>query len=57
MASIPLFIIPDYFLHFPNELSYGYWKMQRKLVFHFGVGRHASFPLKPVVKVVKVEKI
>ena len=24
MASTPLFIIPDFFLHFPNELSYGY---------------------------------
>ena len=24
MASNPVFIIPDFFLHFPNELSYGY---------------------------------
>ena len=24
MASNPLFIIPDFFLHFPNELCYGY---------------------------------
>ena len=23
MASNPLFIIPDFFLHFPNELCYG----------------------------------
>jgi hypothetical protein len=23
---------------------------KKKLVFHFGVGRHASFPQKPVVK-------
>ena len=44
MASNPLFIIPDFFLHVPNELCYGYlrfegngkaiaeffWKMQRK---------------------------
>ena len=31
MVSNPLFIIPDFFLHFPNELSYGFLrKMQRK---------------------------
>ena len=24
MASDPLFIIPDFFLHFPNKLCYGY---------------------------------
>ena len=24
MASNPLFIIPDFFLHFPNEFCYGY---------------------------------
>ena len=27
------------------------------LVFHFGVGRHASFPQKPVVKVVTLVSI
>ena len=28
MASNPLFIIPDFFLHFPNELCYGYLKFE-----------------------------
>ena len=28
MASNPLFIIPDFFLHFPNELSYGYLRFE-----------------------------
>ena len=28
MASNPLFIIPDFFLHFPNELSYGYLRFK-----------------------------
>ena len=39
-ASKPLFIIPDFFLHFPNELCYGYlwrkwensfWKVGKKV--------------------------
>ena len=28
MASNPLFIIPDLFLHFPNELCYGYLRFE-----------------------------
>jgi hypothetical protein len=28
MASNPLFIIPDFFLHFPSELSYGYLRFE-----------------------------
>ena len=34
------------------QFSFANWKMQRKTwyVFHFGGGRHASFPQKPVVK-------
>ena len=28
MASKPLFIIPDFFLHFTNELSYGYLRYE-----------------------------
>jgi hypothetical protein len=59
MASNSLFIIPGFFLHFPNE-SLGLKEMgkflwegrengKKNLVFHFGVGRHASFPQKPVV--------
>ena len=28
IASTPLFIIPDCFLHFPNELSYGYLRFE-----------------------------
>ena len=28
MASNPLFIIPDFFLHFPNELGYGYLRFE-----------------------------
>ena len=28
MASNPVFIIPDFFLHFPNELSYGYLRFE-----------------------------
>ena len=28
MASTPLFIIPEFFLHFPNELSYGYLRFE-----------------------------
>ena len=28
MASNPLFIIPDFFLQFPNELSYGYLRFE-----------------------------
>ena len=31
MSSNPLFIIPDCFLHFPNNLSYGYLRFERKL--------------------------
>ena len=54
MASNPLFTIPDFFLHFPNELCYGYLRFEenakKNLVFHFEVGRHASFLQKPVVK-------
>ena len=30
MASNPLFIIPDFFLHFPNELSNGYFPISFK---------------------------
>ena len=28
MTSNPLFIIPDIFLHFPNELCYGYLRLE-----------------------------
>ena len=28
MASNPLFIIPDFLLHFPNELCYGYLRFE-----------------------------
>ena len=28
MASNSLFIIPDFFLHFPNELCYGYLRFE-----------------------------
>ena len=28
MASNPLFIMPDFFLHFPNDLSYGYLRFE-----------------------------
>ena len=28
MASNPLLIIPEFFLHFPNELSYGYLRFE-----------------------------
>ena len=28
MASNPLFIIPDFWLHFPNELCYGYHRFE-----------------------------
>jgi hypothetical protein len=28
LASNPLFIIPDFFLHFPNKLSYGYLRFE-----------------------------
>ena len=28
MASNPLFTIPDFFLHFPNELCYGYLRFE-----------------------------
>ena len=28
MASTPLFIIPNFFMHFPNELSYGYLRFE-----------------------------
>ena len=28
MASNPLFIILDFFLHFPKELSYGYLRFE-----------------------------
>ena len=31
MASSPLFIIPDFFLHFPNELCYGYLRFEGKV--------------------------
>ena len=30
MAFNPLFIIPDFFLYFPKELSYGYLKFEGK---------------------------
>ena len=29
MVSNPLFIIPDFFLHFPSELCYGYLSFER----------------------------
>ena len=63
MASHPLFIIPDYFLHFPNEHSYGYLrfegngkilislKIQKKVWYYEKwVGRHASFPPRRSIK-------
>ena len=28
MASNPLFIIPDFFFHFPNELCHGYLRFE-----------------------------
>ena len=28
MAANTIFIIPDFFLHFPNELSYGYLRFE-----------------------------
>ena len=28
MASYPTFIIPDFILHFPNELCYGYLRFE-----------------------------
>ena len=28
MGSNPLFIIPDFFFHFPNELCYGYLRFE-----------------------------
>ena len=28
MASNPLFLIPDFFLHFPNELCHGYLRFE-----------------------------
>ena len=55
MASNPLFIIPDIF---PMNSAMATYKpkvllenAKKNLVFHFWVGRHASFPQKPVVKV------
>ena len=35
MASNPLFIIPDFFLHFPNELCYGYLRSEGNGKFSF----------------------
>ena len=29
MTSNPLFIMPDFFLHFPNKLCYGYLRFAR----------------------------
>ena len=48
MASNPLFIKPNFFLHFPNKLCLAefFWKMQRKTWYSI-LG--ASFPQKPVV--------
>ena len=28
MVSTPLFIMPDFFLHFPNEVCYGYLRFE-----------------------------
>ena len=46
MASNPLFIIPDFFLHFPNELSYGYFRP-------FSLPSQRNFPIsfKPKVAI------
>ena len=46
MVSNPLFIIPDSFFPFLQIKN-----AKKNTVFHFGVGRHASFLQKPVVKV------
>ena len=51
--------IPDFSLHFPKEGSNGYLRFEGKkfaqlavsVLLIFGVGRHASFPQKPVVKI------
>ena len=51
MASTPLFIIPEIFLHFPKKLSYGYlrfeemgkflWEGREKVAQFFAI--HFSF--------------
>ena len=53
MSSNPLFIVPDFSLHFPKELSYA----EKNVVFHIGVRRNVSFPQKPVVKCVRSDSL
>ena len=56
MVSNPLFIIPDFFFIFQMKGSHSRVILdnaKKNLIFHFGVGRHASFPQKPVVNRVK----
>ena len=50
MASNPLFIIPDFFLHFPKKLI-SFRKCKEKPGIPFGGGHHAFLPQKPVVKI------
>ena len=44
MASNPLFITPDFFLHFPSELCYCYLRFE-------GNGRNFSISFKPKVAI------
>ena len=65
MASNPLFIIPDFFRIFQTnfamailglkEIGKFFWESREKVLLilgldNFGVGRHASYPQKLVVK-------
>ena len=57
MMSKPLFIIPDFFQQFPNELCYGYFRFEgngiAKLGRHFSLPSQRNFPIsfKPKVAI------
>ena len=58
MASNPLFIIPDFFFHFPNELCYGYLretKLRQPTGQTFSLPSQKNFPIsfKPKVAIAK----
>ena len=59
MASNPLFIKPDFFLHFPNELCYGYLRFEENgkisLGKPFSLPSQRNFPIsfKPKVAIAK----
>ena len=51
MAFNTLFTIPDFFLHFPNELSYGYFRFEGNG--KISLGRQGKWRLKGKARIEK----